>query len=116
MRLEIAVREVGEDAAVIILSGEMDIYSSHRLLEEIYTLAGEGRLFIVLDLSNLAYMDSTGLGAMTAGLKRVREVDGHIRLVSPRSAVAKVLNVTDLDQVFRAYESVEEAVDSGIWV
>lgn len=110
MKLEITVREVGEDSAVITLSGEMDIHSSPRLLEEISTLVGGGRHFIVLDLSALIYLDSTGLGTLSAGLKRAGEAGGFIRLVSPRPAVTKVLKLSELDLAIQAFENIEEAL------
>lgn len=110
MKLELAVREVGENAAVITLSGEMDIYSSPRLLEEIFTLADGGRPFIVLDLSTLDYLDSTGIGAISAGRKKVRDAGGNIRLVSPSSLVTKVLRLTELEQTFQVFEGAEEAL------
>lgn len=110
MKLEITVRDVGENSAVITLSGEMDIHSSPRLLEEISTLSGEGRPFIVLDLSALIYLDSTGLGAMSAGLKRAGEAGGFIRLVSPRPGVTKVLRLSEFERIFQVFDSAEEAL------
>ncbi|MDA2917108.1 STAS domain-containing protein [Nitrospinae bacterium AH_259_B05_G02_I21] len=83
MMLEIEVQEIGEDTAAIFLSGEMDIYSSPRLLEEISALVERGRPFIALDLSALSYMDTAGLATMSAGVKEVHEAGGYIRLISP---------------------------------
>ncbi len=111
--VKIEVREVGEKEAVIALSGKMDFYSSPLLLKEISTLVEKGRPFIVLDLSDLDYLDSTVARPMIAVQERVCQLGGDIQLVSPRSSVSETLSrITGLDQAFRLYESVEEALDS----
>jgi anti-sigma B factor antagonist len=110
MTLEIEVQEIGEDAAAIFLSGEMDIYSSPRLLEEISTLAERGRPFIVLDLSALSYLDTAGLGTMSAGAQEVHEAGGYIRFISPPPAVMKVMRFWNLEKSLQVFESVEEAL------
>lgn len=113
MKLQIEVRELGEKEAVIELSGEMDFYSSPRLLEEISSLVERGIPFIVIDLSNLYYLDSKVVRLMTRVQERVREVDGDIQLVSPRHSVSNALGrLTGLDKAFFILESVEEALDS----
>ncbi len=112
VRLGLYVKKVKEDVAVITLSGDLDIYSSPRLQEQISTFAENGRPFIVLNLFGLVYMDSAGLMGIVTSVLRVRDVGGDVRLVSRRHLVAKWLRLACLDQIFRIFESVEEALDS----
>jgi len=110
MTLEIEVQEIGEDAAAIFLSGEMDIYSSPQVLEEISTLSERGRPFIVLDLSALSYLDTAGLGTMIVGAEEVHEAGGSIRFIVPPRSVLKVMRFWKPENGIQIFESVEEAL------
>ena len=69
----------------------------------------EGPSSIVLDLSEVTFLDSTGLGVLITGLKRCRSAGGDLVLVTAQPNVLKVLEITGLNDVFKVHDSVEDA-------
>jgi anti-sigma B factor antagonist len=65
--------------------------------------------FIVLDLSQLTFIDSTGLGVLVGAQRRARETGGEVRLAGAAPGVQRVLEVTGLDTVFGVFPSVDDA-------
>ncbi|MFC1896606.1 STAS domain-containing protein, partial [Thermodesulfobacteriota bacterium] len=67
---------------------------------------------LVVDLSGTETMDSAGIGALVCRIAATRSSGGDIRLASPGSFVLKLLEITHLDQIFKCYDTVEEASKS----
>jgi anti-sigma B factor antagonist len=111
MNLLLESRERGP-WTVVQPKGEIDLYTAPRLKEELSGLVGQGRSRIVVDLSGVEFLDSTGLGVLIGSLKRCREADGDLVLASPRETADKVLRITGLDKVFRIHASADEATAS----
>ena len=95
--------------AVLEVQGEVDLYTSSQLRDAILRLTEESENRIVVDLNNVSFMDSSGLGVLVAGLKRARERGGELALVFGEGSVQKVLGITGLDRVFPTHGSVGEA-------
>jgi anti-sigma B factor antagonist len=95
--------------AVLEVQGEVDLYASSQLRDAILRLTEEGENRIVIDLNNVSFIDSSGLGVLVAGLKRARERGGELALVFGEGSVQKVLGITGLDKVFPTHGSVGEA-------
>lgn len=110
MDLNIIEEQRENNVTILKLEGDLDVYTSPKLKEKIVTLIDAERPFVVLDLKGLSYMDSTGLGVMAAGLKRVRENDGNMVLVSPRKIIQRILEITNMDVSLKIYQSSEEAI------
>jgi anti-anti-sigma factor len=70
----------------------------------------EGHSRLVVDLGEVAFIDSSGLGALISGLKAARQAGGDLRLARPGDQARMVLQLTTLDRVLRPYGSTEEAV------
>ena len=68
---------------------------------------------IIVNLQGVSFMDSTGLGTLVGGLKRVKEHEGVLSLVCSSRPVLRVLSITGLNNVFPIHESVEQAVAAG---
>ncbi|MDI9513987.1 MAG: STAS domain-containing protein [Clostridiaceae bacterium] len=85
---------------VILLRGEIDIYSAPDFKDNLFQAMGDCREDIVLDCSELSYIDSMGLGIMVAALKRARQNDSNIKIRDPRPNVKKLFKITGLDKVF----------------
>jgi anti-sigma B factor antagonist len=94
---------------ILAVKGEVDLYTSPQLREGISDLIEEGQRKIVVDLTDVAFMDSSGLGVLVTGLKRVRERDGVLALVCPEGSVLKVLTITGLDKVFPVHATAADA-------
>lgn len=82
------------------LYGEVDIYNADSLKSQLHALADQKKADIVLDCTNLKYIDSTGLGVLVSALKRVREADKNIRIINLQPYIAKIFTLTGLDKVF----------------
>lgn len=67
---------------------------------------------IVIDLSACEFIDSTFLGVLVSALKRVRQIDGELRLVGFKRAVSVMFDLTRMDKVFSVYKDLKEAVSS----
>lgn len=85
---------------VVRVSGELDLHTSPQLREHVLALVGEPPVRIALDLTDVAFMDSSSLGTLVTCLKRVRERDGQLVLVGVTGSPMKVFTLTGLDRVF----------------
>lgn len=106
--LTIATRTMG-DFSVLDLTGEVDSYNAPKLREKMVSLIDGGHADMVLNLTGVDYIDSTGLGALVAGLKRANENGGSVRIICPNPAILKVFQITSLVKVFTIYGTEQEA-------
>lgn len=107
LRLEVSDRD---GWAVLGVTGEVDVATAPRLREQLITLVNEGRHRIVVDLSAVDFIDSTGLGVLIGALKRVRTHDGNLVLICSEPRILKVFDITGLDRVFSIHPSLDVAV------
>jgi anti-sigma B factor antagonist len=96
--------------AILAVTGSVDLTTAPALRNRLAELIDDGRLCIVADLTDTDFLDSTGLGALVAALKRLRMKDGEIRVVCPAGHVRKVFEITSLDRVFGMHDTVEAAL------
>ena len=107
--IEFDTEEVAEQAMVIRPRGRLNLLAAPRLREVVAQSVRSGRPHIVVDLSGTTFMDSSGLGALVAGLKSARQGGGNLRIACLTPQVEMVLKLTNLDRVLRPYASVEDA-------
>ncbi len=88
------------DAADVVVSGELDMYTAPQLRERLVTLTSEGARYVTVDLAEVNFVDSTALGVLVGGLKRLRQFDGDLLLRSPQPGTYKVLEMTGLTRIF----------------
>lgn len=98
----------GSDRYVITVSGEVDLASSPELDTAIIAAIKFGSSSLVIDLTDVSFMDSSGLGVIVRGLKRCREADKDLDLVITNERVLKVFGITGLDQVIPIHDSIED--------
>jgi len=110
--LTLATREVGE-TTVVAVGGEIDVYTAPKLRDKITELVGAGTYDIVIDLEAVEFLDSTGLGVIVGGLKKVRAHDGSLRLVCTQDRLLKIFRITGLAKVFDIHQSADAAVAAG---
>jgi anti-sigma B factor antagonist len=94
---------------VVDVKGEVDLFTAPKLREHVVGLVEEDKRQIVVNLEDVDFMDSTGLGVLVGALKRLKEKDGQLALVCSQGSVLRVLTVTGLNKVFAIFDSVEEA-------
>ena len=96
--------------AVLSVTGEVDVYTAPKFREKLIELVSDGKYQIVVDLEAVDFLDSTGLGVLVGGLKRLRSHDGDLVLVCTQSRILKVFEITGLTKVFSIHDSVDSAV------
>lgn len=109
--MEIDKSEIGERVGLLRLSGRLNMVAAPRLKEAIDAVVEGGAPRVVVDLTEVSFMDSSGLGALIAGLKKTRQASGDLRIAGPNEQVLTVLRLTNLDRVLRPRETVEAATD-----
>ena len=109
MDLSLSTRTEG-DRTVVEVGGEIDVYTAPRLREQLVDLVADGKYHLVVDMERVDFLDSTGLGVLVGGLKRVRAHDGSLRLVCTQERILKIFRITGLTKVFPIHASVDEAV------
>jgi anti-sigma B factor antagonist len=109
MELGLEVDHARAPHTLLVVKGEVDVYTAPRLRETIVELVSEGKKQIVIDLEGVEFLDSTGLGVLVGGLKRVRSHDGELSLVCTQTRILKVFEITGLTKVFPIFDSVDAA-------
>jgi anti-sigma B factor antagonist len=100
-------------SAVVQATGELDMSVAPRLRAGIdHVLEGLGRPSLVIDLTEVPFCDSVGLGILVGALTRVREARGRLILVVGPGMITHLLNITNLDRHFETCGSLREALDA----
>jgi len=110
MQFTVEARNVRDGVAVIALGGEVDVYTSPRLKQEMVDLLNKGTTRLIIDLSAVDYLDSTGLGVLIGGLKRAREREGDLRLICNNLRILRIFEITGLTKIFDIHSSEAEAL------
>jgi anti-sigma B factor antagonist len=97
---------------VVEVAGEIDVYTAPRLREKMVELVNAGHYHLVVDMESVDFLDSTGLGVLVGGLKRVRAHDGSLRIVCTQERLLKIFRITGLTKVFPIHDTVDEAITS----
>lgn len=109
MDLKIESKEE-EGIGIITLEGEVDVYTAPKLKSRLIDLVDEGKYNIIVDLQKVEFMDSSGLGVLVGGLKRVKSHQGSIVLVCTQENILKIFRITGLVKVFPIYSTEVEAL------
>jgi len=109
--LSLSTRTEG-DRTVVTVGGEIDVYTAPKLREQLIDLVTAGSYNLVVDMEGVEFLDSTGLGVLVGGLKRVRAHEGSLRLVCTQERILKIFRITGLTKVFSIYGSTAEALEA----
>ena len=99
-----------DDIEVVDVEGEIDVYTAPRLRELLIDLVNKNNYQLVVNMEKVEFLDSTGLGVLVGGLKRVRAHEGSLELVCTQERILKVFRITGLTKVFPIHASVPEAL------
>ncbi|NYG53977.1 anti-sigma factor antagonist [Nocardioides perillae] len=109
MDLTLTTHEV-DGRTVVAVGGEIDVYTAPKLRDQITELVGAGVYDILVDMEAVEFLDSTGLGVLVGGLKKVRAHDGSLELVCNQDRLLKIFRITGLAKVFVIHETAEAAL------
>ena len=110
MHLDLSTRLLGT-RAVVSVGGEVDLETASQLGEHALDAMHHVSPRIVLDLTDVSFMDSTGLKVLVTIERRAQLAGGSFALVGASPPVLRILNLTGLDQVFTLHASTDELVD-----
>ncbi|MGI8648576.1 MAG: anti-sigma B factor antagonist [Acidimicrobiales bacterium] len=113
MELTITTRSVG-DHTVVSVAGEIDVYTAPQLRVKLVDLVDAGNCHLVVDMRDVDFLDSTGLGVLVGTLKRVKAANGRLALVCTQERIVKIFRITGLERVFTIASSVEDAIGSAL--
>ena len=83
-------RTPSETTCILDIEGEVDVYTSPQLKQDLVQITERGVKRVIINLSKVEYLDSTGLGVLIGGLKRLREADGNLALVGPGMRIQRI--------------------------
>jgi anti-sigma B factor antagonist len=107
--LKVNDRTTEDGLTVITVEGEIDVYTAPKLREKLIDLVNKGKFHLLVDMEKVEFLDSTGLGVLVGGLKRVRAHDGSLELVCTQERILKIFRITGLTKVFGIHDSIAEA-------
>ena len=112
MNFDIKTERVDDTSFVFSLGGEVDLYTAPEFKEQLLDVIGQGAKDVVVDFSDTTFIDSTTLGVLVGGVKRLRTNEGQLSLVCSDRNITKIFEITGLDRVFTIYGSRDEAVSA----
>ena len=107
--MNVAVRKDGR-AEVVEVRGQVDLYTSPRMREALVGLAGRKAPAVLVDLSAVEYMDSSGVATLVEGLQLAKQYGGQFKLAGLSPAIRDVFRFARLEKVFEIYEDVPSAI------
>ena len=112
MNFQINDEQIDADTHVIELGGEIDLYTAPEFKERMVQVIEDGKKQVIVDLSKATFIDSTTLGVLVGGVKRLRPAGGTLALVCNDQNIVKIFEITGLDRVFPIYDTRDEALSS----
>ncbi len=100
-----------QDAAVVKMSGSIAMSESDKLRQKLEKIVSKKPPIVVLDLQDVDFIGSAGLGAIVEAYLKSRHHQGRFRIVNPAQVVQQVLDTTRLSRLFGIFPSVEEALE-----
>lgn len=107
MNITTTIRHDG--VAVLAANGRINLVTAPTVRREVQRVVDEGHARLAFDLSEVEFIDSSGLGALVSGLKTARMAGGDLRLAAASEQVASVLRLTNLDRILRVYPASDDA-------
>ena len=111
MNFDIKTEQLDGDAYVIALAGEVDLYTAPEFKQQLLEVIGQGGKEVIVDFTETTFIDSTTLGVLVGGVKRLRTNDGQLSLVCSDRNITKIFEITGLDRVFTIYPTRGEALE-----
>jgi anti-sigma B factor antagonist len=107
--MDISSRSKGE-VVILDISGEIDLYNAPEIKDFINKMIEQKKYKVIINLKNVTYIDSSGIGALISSLSNLKKFHGGLKIVNVFASVKKVFELTKLTSFFEIYDSEEEAV------
>jgi anti-sigma B factor antagonist len=112
MNFDIKTEQASPETYVIALTGEIDLYTAPDFKQQLLDVIGQGAKHVVVDLTDTTFIDSTTLGVLVGGVKRLRPNDGQLSIVCSDRNITKIFEITGLNRVFPIHSTRAEALAS----
>ena len=112
MNFDITTEQLDDERYVISLAGEVDLYTAPEFKQKLLEVISQGARTVIVDFTDTTFIDSTTLGVLVGGVKRLRSNEGQLSLVSSDRNITKIFEITGLDRVFTIHSTRQEAVDA----
>jgi len=112
MNVKTYTKQINNEVIGINIEGEIDVYTSPKVKEALNDLIQKENYNIVVNLEEVTYIDSTGLGVLIGGLKKVKEHNGYIKLICTNPQIKKIFDITGLVKIFGIYDNENDALKS----
>lgn len=99
-------------AKVVSLTGKMDVSLSMTIEQELEELVDSGAVNLILEISGVEYLSSSGIRVFIAIMRKVKDKNGKIVLAQVPETIKKILKTVDLEDLFEVYDSVDKALES----
>ena len=113
MNFDVKTEKLSDGQYVISLSGEVDLYTAPEFKQQLLDVIDQGAKEVIVDLTNTTFIDSTTLGVLVGGVKRLRTNEGQLSLVCSDRNITKIFEITGLDRVFAIHPTLEAALGTG---
>jgi len=110
--MNLKLEDNGQVVLVMVKEERLDAHNSEHLKQELGRLFTEGKAKVVVDLKEVRFIDSSGLGALVSGFKNASARQADLKLSSLQSQVKSMFELTRLHRVFDIYTTVDEAIEA----
>ena len=112
MNFSVSTEMIDDDIAVIDLKGEVDLYTAPEFKQHLLKQIEQGTIKLVIDFTDTTFIDSTTLGVLVGGVKRLRPLGGQLVLVCSDRNIIKIFEITGLHRVFEIHGTRDEALEA----
>ncbi|MGW2099673.1 STAS domain-containing protein [Streptomyces olivaceoviridis] len=109
--LQVHARRLGTDRHLVTVVGDLDLHTASHLADALQPLVLSGGHSVLVDLSGVAFLDSTGLTCLIAVYRTARSTGARLALIAPSERVRRMLALTGTDQVLHSYATVDSVPD-----
>ncbi len=110
MNFDVGIDEHDGGLSVVSVRGEVDLHTAPKVEYAIAKAGGNGASAVVVDMSGIAFMDSTGLSTFMRAKDTLAEREVSLRLAALSQAVERIFSVTGFDEYFQVFETREQAI------
>lgn len=108
-KLTFEVKDTDKGYVVLSLKGDLDMWTLPQAKEKVNGLVEQGKVKLVLDLENMNYIDSSGLGFFIGTLKKLRDAGGNMVLISLNAYIYGIFKLIQLQHIIKTFDNLEEA-------